>query len=65
MIYALFQHNYSISVLLSVNWVKRKCGHKSRCNNVIGKEYKKYLYKFIPENGGWDNLTMIKIIINI
>ena len=29
--------------------------HKSACNTKHNKQYNLYLYKFIRENGGWDN----------
>ena len=45
----------------SVDWVKRKCSHKSTCNNENSKEYNKYLYSFMRENGGFSNFTMLKI----
>ena len=45
----------------SVNWVKRKCGHKTCCNNENSDRYNKYLYQIIRENGGWENWTMIKL----
>jgi len=33
--------------------------HKSNCNNLNSKDYTYPLYKFIRENGGWDNWEMI------
>lgn len=39
----------------------RKSSHKSRCNNETNKCYNFYVYKFIRENGGWDNFDMILI----
>ena len=43
------------------NFTRRKNQHKSRCNNVKDKAYNFYLYKFIRDNGGWDNWTMVEI----
>ena len=51
----------NIYVGSSVNWVKRKANHKYACNNEFNKEYSKYLYQFIRQNGGWSNWSMIKI----
>jgi len=45
----------------TTNWIKRKSEHKTNCNNQNNKEYNKNKYKFIRENGGWDNWTMIEI----
>jgi len=41
--------------------IKRRCRHKTRCNNEKDKNYHTSLYQFIRENGGWDNWIMIKI----
>jgi hypothetical protein len=46
----------------TTNFIKRKCGHKTSCNNPNDKSYKLfYVYKFIRNNGGWDNFSMIEI----
>ena len=45
----------------TTNFNKRKCGHKSRCNNINGKSYNFNVYKFIRLHGGWDNWSMIEI----
>jgi len=37
------------------NFIKRRCDHKSRCNNPKDQAYNFKLYKMIRENGGWDN----------
>ena len=37
------------------NHYKRKHEHKDRCKHNNRKEYNKYVYRFIRENGGWDN----------
>lgn len=42
----------------SANFTKRKCQHKSTCNNLNAKTYDYILYKTIRENGGWDNWNM-------
>jgi len=44
------------------NFTQRKNSHKTNCynkNNIIN--YNRYVYKFIRENGGWDNWSMIEI----
>ena len=40
---------------------KRKNHHKSVCNNDSKKEYNQKKYKYIRENGGWDEWLMIEI----
>ena len=39
----------------------RKSSHKSKCNNPNSVEYDFKLYKFIRENGGWDNWSMVLV----
>jgi hypothetical protein len=43
------------------SFYKRKKQHKSSCNNEKGKEYNLNVYKFMRENGNWENWTMIEI----
>jgi len=43
------------------NLIRRRCKHKTSCNNENSVEYNKPLYQYIRENGGWDNWIMIKI----
>ena len=45
----------------TTNFIKRKCGHKSNCNNEKSKNHNFKVYKIIRDNGGWDNWTMIQI----
>ena len=45
----------------TTNFVKRKCGHKSRCNNENDKKYNLKIYQTIRANGGWDNWMMVLI----
>jgi len=40
---------------------KRKYQHKTNCNNPNLKAYNIYVYKFIRENGGWDNWEIVKV----
>ena len=41
--------------------IKRRCHHKTCCNNQNNPKYNKPLYKYIRENGGWDAFILIKI----
>jgi hypothetical protein len=45
----------------TTNWDKRKCCHKSRCNNEKGKSYNYKLYQMMRDNGGWDMFKMIEV----
>ena len=45
----------------TTNFVQRKYNHKSNYNNINSKLYNLYVYKFIRNNGGWDNFSMIII----
>ena len=45
----------------TTNFKQRKAQHKSSCNNEKTKNYNFYVYKFIRENGGWDNWDMILV----
>ena len=40
---------------------KRKCCHKTSCNNEKNKNYHEKKYIVIRDNGGWDNWSMIMI----
>jgi hypothetical protein len=40
---------------------RRKNSHKTKCNNEKNIEYNFKVYKFIRDNGGWDNWDMIEI----
>jgi hypothetical protein len=40
---------------------KRKCCHKTDCNNEISKNYNFNVYQFIRNNCGWDNWDMIEV----
>ena len=42
-------------------FTKRKYRHKYCCNNPNDKGYNLYVYKFIRENGGWDNWEMVEV----
>jgi len=45
----------------TTNFIKRKANHKSICNNENHKHYNFRIYKFIRDNGGWDNWDMVMI----
>ena len=45
----------------TVDFKVRKGKHKSSCHNEKDKEYTHYKYKFIRDNGGWSNWTMIEL----
>ena len=40
---------------------RRRQGHKNTCNNVNDKRSDLYVYRFIRENGGFDNWEVVKI----
>jgi len=45
----------------SQNLEARISKHKSTCNNSNNKQYNCKVYKFIRENGGWDNWNVFEI----
>ena len=45
----------------TTNFRKRKNCHKSSCNNNNLPEYKYNVYKFIRDNGNWENWDMVMI----
>jgi len=45
----------------TTDFIKRKCAHKSSCNNEKDKHYNLKIYKFIRENGGWINWIMLEV----
>ena len=45
----------------TTNFIQRKKSHKNSCNYENQKNYNSYVYKFIRENGGWDNWDMIEL----
>jgi hypothetical protein len=45
----------------TINFTRRKCEHKSMCNNEANKKYNLKIYCIIRENGGWINWTMSPI----
>ena len=45
----------------TTNWIQRKTNHKRCCNTENSKEYNAKNYKFIRENGGWEEWEMVLI----
>jgi hypothetical protein len=45
----------------TTNFIKRKQYHKGSCNNENDKAFNYNIYKFIRENGGWENWDMVMI----
>jgi len=45
----------------TTDMTKRKCQHKSDCNNEQGKHHNLKIYQIIRKNGGWSNWSMILI----
>ena len=45
----------------TTDFTKRKCQHKSNCNNISSKWYNLHIYQFIREHGGWINFDMIEV----
>ena len=45
----------------TTNFTKRKNQHKNNCNNPSSNSYNFNVYKFIRENGGWINWSMVMV----
>jgi len=45
----------------TTNFKSRNGKHKDSCNNPNSKQYNQKKYKYIRENGGWENWIMIEI----
>ena len=45
----------------TTNFYDRKRCHKTNCYNEKNRSYNYDIYKYIRENGGWDNWNMIEI----
>ena len=64
-IYKIVCNDYTITntyVGSTSDLIKRRCQHKSKCNNENDIAYNKYAYQFIRNNGGWDNWTVMKVV---
>ena len=45
----------------TTNFRERKHNHRQTCNNENNRDYNLKVYKYIRENGGWDNWIMLEI----
>ena len=45
----------------TTDFIRRRACHKHRYNSTREAQGKPYLYRFIQNNGGWNNFTMILI----
>ena len=45
----------------TTDFTRRKCEHKTCCNNEKSKHHNYKVYQLIRDNGGWDNWNMIEI----
>ena len=45
----------------TTDMTKRKCGHKTACNNEKRKDHNLKIYQIIRENGGWENWNMLLV----
>jgi len=45
----------------TTNFIQRKRNHKDACINETSNKQHYKIYKFINENGGWNNFSMIEI----
>ena len=53
--------NLNVYIGSCCNFTRRKCGHKSACNNPNDKRHNFKLYQEIRENGGWNEWVMIRL----
>jgi hypothetical protein len=53
--------NSNVYVGHTTDFIKRKNGHKTSCNNPNTKLYNTKVYKNIRDNGGWDAWKMVEI----
>ena len=64
MIYKLCCNDLNITDIYigsTVNFKERKRCHKKACNNINNRCYNLKLYKFIRDNGGWNNWDMVLV----
>lgn len=54
-------NNENVYIGSCCNFTRRKCGHKSDCNNPNSRRYNFKLYQTIKDNGGWDEWIMLKL----
>jgi hypothetical protein len=53
--------NNNVYVGHTTDFIKRKYGHKTSCNNPNDRNYNQVKYQYIRENNGWDCFKMIEI----
>jgi predicted GIY-YIG superfamily endonuclease len=53
--------NENVYIGSTTDFTRRKCQHKSICNNEKNKSHNSKVYKTIRENGGFSEWTMIEI----
>jgi hypothetical protein len=53
--------NHDTYVGHTTDFAKRKNSHKRRCENPADKKHNLKVYRYIRENGGWDNFIMLEI----
>ena len=51
-------NNENVYIGSCCNFIRRKCQHKSNCNNPNNNLK---IYQTIRENGGWDNWVMVRL----
>ena len=64
MIYKLCCNDPSIKdvyVGSTTNFTRRKHQHKNSCNNEKDRYHNRYVYRFIRDNGGFENWSMILV----
>ena len=60
-IYKFESNGVNYYVGSTTNFTRRKSQHKTTCNNPNDKNHHAKIYKFIRDNGGWDEFKMILI----
>ena len=45
----------------TTNFSRRKAEHKYSCNSELSEKYNRYVYRFIRQNGSWDNWSMVLV----
>ena len=63
-VYKIFCNDISITdcyIGSTIDFRRRRNGHISKSNNINCPKYNLKVYRFIRENGGWNNWTMVKI----
>ena len=68
LIYKLCCNDFNINDIYigsTINFINRKSKHKFSCNNENNNNYNYKVYRFIRNNGGWDNWDMVLIENNL